>query len=228
MPARGSEEAARRVVQLVTDSIPRVFGMRGATRSRSSRPVHRGPAGTQALNRALKAVLNPGTGTVRGFDVGDRVVATANHLDAEPTGYANGEVGTVVSLRRQHGAGGVHRRRVRHQRQGAGRPAARLGDHRAPRAGFGVGGGGRGAAAGGRRHAVPAAGLHRADPGPAAPVGGARGAVRCWPARCSDIGSIPRRTRLAAVAAHEIGRDHGAGRARRSKPNTADATRPSG
>ena len=42
-------------------------------------------------------MLNPGTGTVRGFDTGDRVVATANHLDAEPTGYANGEVGTVVS-----------------------------------------------------------------------------------------------------------------------------------
>ena len=42
-------------------------------------------------------MLNPGRGTVRGFDVGDRVVATANHLDAEPTGYANGEVGTVVS-----------------------------------------------------------------------------------------------------------------------------------
>ena len=33
---------------------------------------------------------------MRGFDVGDRVVATANHLDAEPTGYANGEVGTVL------------------------------------------------------------------------------------------------------------------------------------
>ena len=59
--------------------------------------MHRGPAGTQGLNRLLKARLNPGTGTVRGFDVGDRVVATANHADAEPFGYANGEVGTVTS-----------------------------------------------------------------------------------------------------------------------------------
>lgn len=96
VPARGSEEAARRVVQVVTDSIPRVFSSSG-DQIQVVTPVHRGPAGTQALNRALKAVLNPGTGTVRGFDVGDRVVATANHLDAEPTGYANGEVGTVVS-----------------------------------------------------------------------------------------------------------------------------------
>lgn len=96
VPARGSEEAARRVVQLVTDSIPRVFGCEG-DQVQVVTPVHKGPAGTQALNRALKAKLNPGTGTVRGFDKGDRVVATANHLDAEPTGYANGEVGTVVS-----------------------------------------------------------------------------------------------------------------------------------
>jgi exodeoxyribonuclease V alpha subunit len=96
VPARGSEEAARRVVQVVTDSIPRVFSSSN-DQIQVVTPVHRGPAGTQALNRALKAVLNPGTGTVRGFDVGDRVVATANHLDAEPTGYANGEVGTVVS-----------------------------------------------------------------------------------------------------------------------------------
>ena len=56
-------------------------------------PVHRGPAGTQALNAALKARLNPGTGKRR-FDPGDRVVATANHLEAEPFGYANGEVGS--------------------------------------------------------------------------------------------------------------------------------------
>ncbi len=96
VPARGSEDGARRVVQLVTDSIPRVFGV-GPDQLQVVTPVHKGPAGTQALNRALKAVLNPGRGAVRGFDVGDRVVATANHLDADPTGYANGEVGTVVS-----------------------------------------------------------------------------------------------------------------------------------
>ena len=95
VPARGGDEAARRVVQLVTDSIPRVFGSSGDALQVVT-PVHRGPAGTQALNRALKAELNPGRGTVRGFDPGDRVVATANHPDAEPVGFANGEVGTVV------------------------------------------------------------------------------------------------------------------------------------
>jgi exodeoxyribonuclease V alpha subunit len=95
VPATGSGEAARRVVQLVTDSIPRALGIDPGS-VQVVTPVHRGPAGTIELNKALKAVLNPGDGTVFGFDVGDRVVATANHLDLEPIGFANGEVGVVT------------------------------------------------------------------------------------------------------------------------------------
>jgi exodeoxyribonuclease V alpha subunit len=94
--ARGSAEAAHRVVQLVTDSIPRALGI-PADQVQVVTPVHRGGAGTQALNVALKAQLNPGAGR---FDVGDRVVATANHLEAEPFGYANGEVGVVAEVER--------------------------------------------------------------------------------------------------------------------------------
>ena len=136
--ARGSADAAHRVVQLVTDSIPRVLGI-PADQVQVVTPVHRGPAGTQALNAALKAALNPGGGRRR-FDPGDRVVATANHLEAEPFGYANGEVGVVsrrldrtatvtVEFASGPAAG---------QGQGAGRPAARLGDHGASGAGVGV------------------------------------------------------------------------------------------
>jgi exodeoxyribonuclease V alpha subunit len=79
-------------VQLVTDSIPRALGI-PADEIQVVTPVHRGPAGTIALNASLKAKLNPGSGEVQGFDVGDRVVATANHLDE---GFANGEVGVVT------------------------------------------------------------------------------------------------------------------------------------
>ncbi|HEY1733921.1 MAG TPA: AAA family ATPase, partial [Acidimicrobiales bacterium] len=96
VPARDSVDASRRVVQLVTDSIPRALGM-DTDQIQVVTPVHRGPAGTLALNAALKARLNPGRSGTR-FDVGDRVVATANHLDAEPAGYANGEVGVVVGV----------------------------------------------------------------------------------------------------------------------------------
>jgi exodeoxyribonuclease V alpha subunit len=91
--ARGGDQAAHRVVQLVTDSIPRALGIPPSD-VQVVTPVHRGAAGTVALNAALKACLNPGTGTVAGFDVGDRVVATANHMD---DGFANGEVGVVTT-----------------------------------------------------------------------------------------------------------------------------------
>jgi exodeoxyribonuclease V alpha subunit len=91
--ARRSAEAAHRVTQLVTDSIPRALGIT-AEDIQVVTPVHKGPAGTIELNRALKAKLNPGPGAHRGFDPGDRVVAVANHAD---DGFANGEVGTVMT-----------------------------------------------------------------------------------------------------------------------------------
>jgi exodeoxyribonuclease V alpha subunit len=91
VPVRGSQQAALRVTQLVTDSIPRTLAISPAD-IQVVTPVHKGPAGTIELNRALKAMLNPGPGAHGGFDPGDRVVAVANHIDE---GFANGEVGTV-------------------------------------------------------------------------------------------------------------------------------------
>jgi exodeoxyribonuclease V alpha subunit len=93
--AKSADEGAKRVVQLVTDSIPRALGIPAAD-VQVVTPVHRGPAGTANLNTVLKEQLNPGDGTVGGFDVGDRVVATANHLD---DGFANGEVGVVTEIK---------------------------------------------------------------------------------------------------------------------------------
>ena len=100
VPARGSTECARRVVQLMTDSIPRALGIE-TDQIQVVTPVHRGPAGTIELNAALKAQLNPSPfrKSANRFDPGDRVVATANHLEATPTGFANGEVGVVTAVR---------------------------------------------------------------------------------------------------------------------------------
>jgi len=92
--AANSDECAHRVVQLVTDSIPRALNIKPSD-IQVLTPIHRGRAGTTALNEALKIALNPGPGQVFGYDVGDRVVATANHLD---DGFANGEVGVVTKL----------------------------------------------------------------------------------------------------------------------------------
>jgi exodeoxyribonuclease V alpha subunit len=92
LTARSSGDAAHRVMQLITDSIPRALGIAAAD-IQVITPVHKGPAGTIALNQALKERLNPGPGAHGGFDPGDRVVSVANHADA---GFTNGEVGTVV------------------------------------------------------------------------------------------------------------------------------------
>ncbi|HEV2886804.1 MAG TPA: AAA family ATPase, partial [Jatrophihabitans sp.] len=99
VPARGSADCAHRVVQLMTDSIPRALGIE-TDQIQVVTPVHRGPAGTIELNAALKARLNPAPfrKSANRFDPGDRVVATANHLEASPTGFANGEVGTVTAV----------------------------------------------------------------------------------------------------------------------------------
>ena len=94
--ARGSAEAAHRVVQLVTDSIPRALGI-PADQVQVVTPVHRGPAGTLALNVALKAKLNPGTGSAGS--------TSATGWSRPPTtwsedGFANGEVGVVAEVER--------------------------------------------------------------------------------------------------------------------------------
>jgi exodeoxyribonuclease V alpha subunit len=106
LTARSSADAAHRVMQLVTDSIPRALGIAAAD-IQVITPVHKGPAGTIALNQALKERLNPGPGAHGGFDPGDRVVSVANHADA---GFTNGEFlgdlrhGWAVTVHRAQGS----------------------------------------------------------------------------------------------------------------------------
>jgi exodeoxyribonuclease V alpha subunit len=90
VPVPDSRTATHRVIQLVTDSIPRALGIPAAD-IQVITPVHQGPAGTAELNRALKQRLNPGPGGHGGFDPGDRVVAVASH-----PGFSNGDTGTVT------------------------------------------------------------------------------------------------------------------------------------
>ncbi|WP_405983150.1 helix-hairpin-helix domain-containing protein [Streptomyces sp. NBC_00158] len=73
VPVRDAGEAVHRTVQLVAESVPRAFGI-PAGDVQVVTPGHGGPAGTRALNAALKERLNPGPGRFAGFDPGDRVV----------------------------------------------------------------------------------------------------------------------------------------------------------
>ncbi|MDT0305939.1 helix-hairpin-helix domain-containing protein [Streptomyces sp. DSM 44917] len=72
VPVGDPGEAVHRAVQLVADSIPRAFG-RPAGEARVITAAHGGPAGTRALNAALKERLSPGPGRFGGFDPGDPV-----------------------------------------------------------------------------------------------------------------------------------------------------------
>ena len=89
--ARSSADASHRVLQLVTDSIPRALGISGPD-IQVITPAGQGPAGTTELNRALKQRLNPGPGRHGGFDPGDRVVFLAPGAEL---GVTAGELGSV-------------------------------------------------------------------------------------------------------------------------------------
>lgn len=91
VPVRESGEAVHRAVQLVADSIPRAIGVSEGDVVVVA-ALAEGPAGTAALNSALKQRLNPGPGVCGGFDAGDRVVVSAP-LAAH--GLLRGETGTV-------------------------------------------------------------------------------------------------------------------------------------
>jgi Helix-hairpin-helix containing domain/AAA domain len=92
--AKDPQEAVYRVVQLVTDSIPRALGI-AVDDVQVLTPAQGGAAGTAALNAALKERLNPGPGAHGGFDVGDRIVVTSA-LPQAATGET-GVVGAVVA-----------------------------------------------------------------------------------------------------------------------------------
>src|SRR5699024_2940882 len=77
IPASSAEEVAHRVVQLLTDSIPRALEI-APEQVQIVTAREDGPAGARALNAVFKERLNPGSG----FDVGDRV-----QLENGDTGY---------------------------------------------------------------------------------------------------------------------------------------------
>lgn len=98
--AKDPEDAARRVVEVVSERIPRRFGFDPTRDVQVLVPVHRGPLGARALNEALGKALNPG-GTPRvsrfGQELapGDRVMQVENDYDKEVT---NGDLGVVTTV----------------------------------------------------------------------------------------------------------------------------------
>ncbi len=96
---REPERAAQLVRQAVAERIPKRFGLDPKKDVQVLSPMHRGGAGTIALNALLQAVLNPtGEGIEVGsvtFRVGDKVLQLRNDYDRD---VFNGDVGEVTAI----------------------------------------------------------------------------------------------------------------------------------
>ncbi|HEY6078304.1 MAG TPA: ATP-dependent RecD-like DNA helicase [Polyangiaceae bacterium] len=98
---REAEEAAETVRELVALRIPRRFGFDPRRDVQVLTPMHRGPAGTTALNQLLQATLNPQGPSIEHhgqiFREGDKVLQLKNDYERE---VFNGDVGFIerVSL----------------------------------------------------------------------------------------------------------------------------------
>ncbi len=96
---RDPELARKTIVELVTSRIPKRFGLHAVNDIQVLTPMHRGAAGTIALNEALQAALNPtGQSVTRGdrtLRVGDKVMQLKNDYEKN---VWNGDVGIVTRI----------------------------------------------------------------------------------------------------------------------------------
>ncbi len=96
---RDPEDVQRIILELVTSRIPRRFGLDPLHDIQVLTPMHRGPAGTLALNDALQKALNPlGPSITRGnnlFRLGDKVMQLRNDYERN---VWNGDVGIVFGV----------------------------------------------------------------------------------------------------------------------------------
>ena len=96
---RDPDEARKLILELVMNRIPKRFGLDPLRDIQVLTPMHRGPAGTVALNEELQAALNPtGLSLTRGknlFRVGDKVMQLRNDYDRN---VWNGDVGIIASV----------------------------------------------------------------------------------------------------------------------------------
>ena len=99
------ERAQARVVEVCCERIPKAYGLDPFDDVQVLSPMHRGPAGTLALNEALQRRLNPkGPALARptvALRVGDKVMQTKNDHLRE---VFNGDVGRILAVNPAEGS----------------------------------------------------------------------------------------------------------------------------
>lgn len=92
------DEAAKTILHLVSQRIPKKFDLDPIRDIQVLTPMHRGPLGTSTLNDRLQQTLNPQSHTTpatRNFRPGDRIIQLRNNDDL---GLSNGDIGTITHL----------------------------------------------------------------------------------------------------------------------------------
>jgi exodeoxyribonuclease V alpha subunit len=97
---QGEEATALRLVEVVTERVPRVFGFEWQSDVQVLSPMYRGACGVDALNDALRAAAKSETArevVIRGrsWRVGDRVIHTRNDYEKE---VFNGDMGAISRI----------------------------------------------------------------------------------------------------------------------------------
>ena len=102
---RDGEDTQARLLKIVAERIPARFGLDSLRDVQVLCPMHRGSAGTQSLNAALKRILNPTDDATPSltrdgvsFAPGDKVMQVVNNYDKD---VYNGDVGWVASIDRE-------------------------------------------------------------------------------------------------------------------------------
>ncbi len=105
VPATSPDDLHGKLIQLVTERIPKRFGLDPVRDIQVLTPMNRGGIGTRALNTELQASLNGGAepkvnrfGNV--FAPGDKVLQMVNNYDKE---VFNGDIGLVETVDRDEG-----------------------------------------------------------------------------------------------------------------------------
>lgn len=98
--AQESEDAARKIIEVVKRRVPQRFGYNSLTEIQVLCPMNRGTIGTRHLNMELQKALNPNS-AVRverfgwTFCLGDKVMQIVNNYDKETY---NGDIGFITDI----------------------------------------------------------------------------------------------------------------------------------
>ncbi len=98
-PAEGDDQAADRLVDVVTNRIPKRFGFDWVKDVQVLSPMYKGPCGVDAINARLREAQGAGGREIQWMDrtwrTGDRVIHTRNDYDK---GVFNGDMGRIESI----------------------------------------------------------------------------------------------------------------------------------